>query len=155
MHDAYSPLVFYHHHQRLRAVMVDNQPWFVAHDFAQLIGLADALPLLPSLQPHEQHTLSLRYTDDFHEEVVVISDIGAYRALFQFGTLKHGDVGRWVNEVLVPTLHDYHRTPDAAPTRETLTYEGRQLGVVRWQGELWVAWRDLPLFMASGKEVSA
>ncbi|MBB4822198.1 prophage antirepressor-like protein [Pseudomonas alcaligenes] len=155
MKNAYSPLVFYHHQQRLRTAMVDNQPWFVAHDFAQLIGLADALPLLPNLQPHEQQTLSLRYTDDFHEEVVVISDIGAYRALFQFGTPKHGDVGRWVNEVLVPTLHDYHRTPDAAPTRETLTYEGRQLGVVRWQGELWVAWRDLPLFMASGKEVSA
>lgn len=154
MQNAYSPLVFYHHQQRLRAVMADNQPWFVAHDFAQLIGLADALPLLPSLQPHEQQTLSLRYTDDFHEEVVVISDIGAYRALFQFGKPKHGDVGRWVNEVLVPTMHDYHRTPDATPARETLIYEGRQLGVVRWQGELWVAWRDLPLFMASGKEVS-
>lgn len=155
MQDAFTPLVFYHHHQRLRTVMVDNQPWFVAHDFAQLIGLANALPLLPALAPHEQQTLSLSYTDDFHEEVVVISDIGAYRALFQFGTPKHGDVGRWVNEVLVPTLHDHHRTPDAAPTRETLTYEGQQLGVVRWQGELWVAWRDLPLFMASGKEVSA
>ncbi|MDW3711706.1 MULTISPECIES: Bro-N domain-containing protein [Pseudomonas] len=155
MKNAFTPLVFYHHHQRLRAVMVDNQPWFVAHDFAQLIGLADALPLLPALEPHQQQTLSLSYTDDFHEEVVVISDIGAYRALFQFGKPKHSDVGRWVNEVLVPTMHDYHRTPDAAPTRETLIYEGRQLGVVRWQGELWVAWRDLPLFMANGQEVSA
>ncbi|MDU9414894.1 Bro-N domain-containing protein [Pseudomonas sp. zfem005] len=155
MKKVFTPFVFYHHHQRLRAVMIDNQPWFVAHDFAQLIGLADALPLLPALEPHEQQTLSLGYTDDFHEEVVVISDIGAYRALFQFGKPKHGEVGRWLNEVLVPTLHDYHRTPDATPTRETLIYEGRQLGVVRWQGELWVAWRDLPLFMASGKEVSA
>ncbi|MDU9414312.1 BRO-N domain-containing protein [Pseudomonas solani] len=155
MKNVFTPLVFYHHQQRLRAVMVDNQPWFVAHDFAQLIGLADALPLLPALEPHEQQTLSLSYTEDFHEEVVVISDIGAYRELFQFGKPKHGDVGRWVNEVLVPTMHDYHRTPDAAPSRETLTYESRRLDVVRWQGELWVAWRDLPLFMASDKEVTA
>ncbi|WCD78000.1 BRO-N domain-containing protein [Pseudomonas sp. TUM22785] len=155
MKNVFTPLVFYHHQQRLRAVMVDNQPWFVAHDFAQLIGLADALPLLPALEPHEQQTLSLSYTEDFHEEVVVISDIGAYRELFQFSKPKHGDVGRWVNEVLVPTMHDYHRTPDAAPSRETLTYESRRLDVVRWQGELWVAWRDLPLFMASDKEVTA
>ncbi len=47
MSKAFTPFVFYHHHQRLRAVIVDNQPWFVAHDFAQLIGLADAVPLLP------------------------------------------------------------------------------------------------------------
>ncbi|WP_236211901.1 BRO-N domain-containing protein [Metapseudomonas otitidis] len=155
MNKAFTPFVFYHHHQRLRAVMVDNQPWFVAHDFAQLIGLADAVPLLPALEPHEQQTLCLGYSDDFHEEVVVISDIGAYRALFQFDQPKHGEVGRWLNEVLVPTLHDHHRTPDAAPSREVLNYGGRRLGVVRWQGELWVAWRDLPSFMAGEPEVTA
>ncbi|BAN47946.1 BRO family protein [Metapseudomonas resinovorans] len=154
MHDAYTPVVFYHHSLRLRAVMVDNQPWFVAHDFARLIGLPDAVPLLPALEPHEQQTLCLGYTQDFHEEVTVISDIGAYRALFQFGKPKHGEVGRWLNAVLVPTLHDYHRVPDAAPRRENLSFEGRLIGVVRWQGEVWVAWRDLPAFMASGKEVS-
>ncbi|AOE83969.1 hypothetical protein [Pseudomonas sp. TCU-HL1] len=84
MHDAYTPLVFYRHSLRLRALMVDNQPWFVTHDFARLIG-----------------------------------------------------------------------HPDAAPCRDVVSYEGRRIGVVRWQGEVWVAWRDLPAFMTSGKEVSA
>ncbi|MDT4883632.1 hypothetical protein FQZ97_1196890 [compost metagenome] len=56
--------------------------------------------------------------------------------------------------MLVPTLHDYHRVPDAAPHRDKLSFEGRLIGVLRWQGEVWVAWRDLPAFMASGKEVS-
>ncbi|BAN47101.1 BRO family protein [Metapseudomonas resinovorans] len=155
MHDAYTPIVFYHHHQRLRAVMVDNQPWFVAHDFARLIGLPDAQSLLQALEPHEQQTLCLGYTHDFHEDVTAISDIGAYRALFQFGGPEHEAVGRWISAVLVPTLHDYHRVPDAAPRRNELSYEGRRIGVVRWQGEVWVAWRDLPAFMVSGKEASA
>ena len=59
MHDAYTPLVFYRHSHRLRTLMVDNQPWFVAHDFARLIGHPDALPLLQALEPHEQQTLRL------------------------------------------------------------------------------------------------
>lgn len=155
MHDAYTPLVFYHHAQRLRALMVDNQPWFVAHDFARLIGHPDAQSLLEALEPHEQQTLCLGYTHDFHEDVVAISDIGAYKALFHFGQLEHGEVGRWLSGVLVPTLHDYHRVPDAAPCRDVLSCEGRQIGVVRWQGEVWVAWRDLPALMTSGKGVSA
>ncbi|MFC5697218.1 Bro-N domain-containing protein [Pseudomonas sp. GCM10022186] len=155
MHDAYSPLVFFHHSLRLRTLMVDNQPWFVAHDFARLIGVPDAQSLLAALEPHEQQPLCLEYTRDFHEEVTTISDIGAYKALFHFGKPEHGDIGRWLSEVLVPTLHDYHRVPDAAPRRSSLSFEGRQLGVVRWQGEVWVAWRDLPALMTSGKEVSA
>ena len=155
MHDAYTPLVFFHHSLRLCSLMVDNQPWFVAHDLARLIGHSDAQSLLATLEPYEQQTLCLEYTRGFHEEVTAISDIGAYKALFQFGEPEHGDIRRWLSEVLVPTLHDYHRVPDAAPCRSFMSFEGRQMGVVRWQGEVWVAWRDLPALMTSGKEVSA
>ncbi|WP_271411993.1 BRO-N domain-containing protein [Pseudomonas sp. Q1-7] len=155
MHDAYTPLVFFHHAHRLRAVMVDNQPWFVAQDFARLLGHPDALALLAALAPHEQRTLRLAYTRDAHEEVSAISDFGAYKVLFRFGEPGHGDIGRWLSEVLVPTLHDYHRVPDAAPRRDVVNVQGRRIGVVKWQGEVWVAWRDLPALMASGKEVSA
>lgn len=38
MHDAYTPIVFQRHNHQLRAAMVDNQPWFVAMDFARMIG---------------------------------------------------------------------------------------------------------------------
>jgi prophage antirepressor-like protein len=155
MHDAFTPLVFVHHNQRLRTLMVDNQPWLVAHDFARLIGHPDAHALLAALAPHEQQTLRLEYTSDFHEEVTAISDFGAYKVLFQFGAPEHGDIGRWLSEVLVPTLHDYHRVPDAAPCRDVMNVQGRRIGVVKWQDEVWVAWRDLPALMTSGKEVSA
>ncbi len=53
-------------------------------------------------------------------------------------------IGRWLSEVLVPTPHEYHRVPDAAPCRDVLSCEGRRIGVVRWQGEVWVACRNLP-----------
>ncbi|MFZ6047689.1 phage antirepressor [Pseudomonas sp. CR3202] len=153
MHDAYTPLVFFHHNLRLRALMIDNQPWFVAQDFAQLIDTR--LPrLLRALEPYEQRRVTLACTGDFLEEVQAISDAGAYKAFYRFARPAHRDVGRWLSDVLVPTLHDYHRDPDASPRRSFVSWAGRQVGVVRWQGELWVAWRDLPTFMVEGKEVS-
>ncbi|MDH4557712.1 phage antirepressor [Pseudomonas sp. BN417] len=153
MQDAYTPLVFYRHSHRLRALMIDNQPWFVAQDFAQLIDARHPRRLLRALEPHEKRSITLEYTGDFHEEVQAISDAGAYKALYRFTRPEHRDISRWLSDVLVPTLHDYHRVPDAAPRRSLMSWEGRQIGVVRWQGELWVAWRDLPAFMADGKEV--
>ncbi len=154
MHDAYTPLVFYRHNQRLRAVMIDNQPWFVAHDFSQLIGTRHPRRLISALAPHEQRSVLLEYTNGFREEVEAISDAGAYKALYRLAQPDHGGIGRWLSEVLVPTLHDYHREPDATPRRSFMSWADRQIGVVKWQGELWIAWRDLPTFMAAHKEVS-
>ncbi|WP_044872949.1 BRO family protein [Pseudomonas sp. LFM046] len=155
MHDAYTPLVFFHHNQRLRALMIDNQPWFVAQDVARLIGIRPPRRLLRALEPHERRSVTLEYTDDFHEEVQAINDAGAYKALYRFARPERRDLARWLSDVLVPTLHDYHRVPDASPRRSFMSCEGRQIDVVRWQGEVWVAWRDLPALMASGKEVQA
>ncbi|MCY1528313.1 hypothetical protein D9M68_634140 [compost metagenome] len=154
MQDAYTPLVFFRHNLRLRAVMIDNQPWFVARDFAQLIGARHPRRLLRALEPHEQRCVTLAYTSGFLEEVEAISDAGAYKAVYRFARPERRGLGRWLSEVLVPTLHDYHRVPDASPRRSFMRCAGRQVGVVRWQGEMWIAWRDLPAFLAANPQVS-
>ncbi len=153
MHDAYIPHVFFRNNHRLRALMIDNQPWFVAQDFAQLIGAHHPRRLLQALEPYEQRSVRLEYTGGFHEEVEAISDAGAYKALFRFARPEHAGISRWLSEVLVPTLHDYHREPDASPRRSFVSWADRQVRVVRWQGELWVAWRDLPAVMTDSQEV--
>jgi prophage antirepressor-like protein len=129
MQDAYTPLVFFRHNLRLRAVMIDNQPWFVAHDFAQLIRVRDPRRLLRALEPHEKRSVALECTSGFHEEVEAINDSGAYKALFRFARPEHGDLGRWLSGVLVPTLHDYHRAPDASPRRSFMSW-----------GSWWIGW---------------
>ncbi|MDE3736708.1 BRO family protein [Pseudomonas resinovorans] len=154
MHDAYTPILFHHHTHRLRAVMIDNQPWFVAHDFAQLMGVRNARRLLDALERFERRTVLLASASGFHEDVEAINDAGAYKVLFRFARPAHAEISRWLSEVLVPTLHDYHRDPGAEPRRAFISWANRQVGVVRWQRELWVAWRDLPAFIADGVEVS-
>ncbi|MGF6694660.1 prophage antirepressor-like protein [Metapseudomonas resinovorans] len=153
MHDAYTPIVFHHHTQRLRAVMIDNQPWFVAHDFAQLMGVRNSRRLLDALERFERRTVLLASASGFHEEVEAISDAGAYKVLFRFGRPGYVEISRWLSEVLVPTLHDYHRDLSAEPRRAFLTWDDRKIGVVKWQREVWVAWRDLPVLMKDSQEV--
>ncbi|MNE94763.1 hypothetical protein D3C80_1927690 [compost metagenome] len=55
---------------------------------------------------------------------------------------------------MVPTLHDYHRDPDATPQRAFMTWANQRIGVVKWQGELWIARRDLPRFMAAEDDMA-
>jgi prophage antirepressor-like protein len=39
MHDdIYTPTTFFHFDLSLRAVLIDDEPWFVASDFCRLIG---------------------------------------------------------------------------------------------------------------------
>ncbi len=152
MQDAYIPVVFQRHSHQLRAVMIDNQPWFVATDFARLIGAQRPYRLPNRMDPHQKRNVLLQYASGLREEVEVISDAGAYKALYRFGHPEHRVISKWVSEVLVPTLHDYHRVADASPQRALMTWANQRIGVVKWQGEIWIARRDLPLFMAATDE---
>ncbi|MNZ44086.1 hypothetical protein D3C78_617080 [compost metagenome] len=149
MQDAYRPIVFQRQSHQLRAVMIDNQPWFVAHDFARLIGAHRPWLLPKRMDPRQKRAVVLQYASGTREEVEVISDAGAYKALYRFGHPEHRCISQWLSEVLVPTLHDCHRDPDATPQRVHMTWANQRVGMVKWQGELWIARRDLPVFMAA------
>ncbi|MNR03427.1 hypothetical protein D3C85_1193180 [compost metagenome] len=148
MHDAYTPIVFQRHSLQLRALMIDNRPWFVAYDFARLIAAPRALLLARRMPAHQRRTVLLQYDSGTREELDVISDVGAYHALFRFGRC----IGRWLSEEVVPTLHDQHREADVSPRRAFMSWANQRIGVVKWQGELWIARRDLPVFMAAHDE---
>ncbi|MFC5698036.1 hypothetical protein ACFPU0_21075 [Pseudomonas sp. GCM10022186] len=57
MQDAYTPIVFQRHTQHLRAVMIDNRPWFVAYDFARLIAAPRAHLLARRMAAHDDPAL--------------------------------------------------------------------------------------------------
>ncbi|MCY1552260.1 hypothetical protein D9M68_886450 [compost metagenome] len=129
--------------------MIDNQPWFVAYDFARLIAAPRTLLLAKRMPAHQRRTVLLEYETGTREELDVINDMGAYHALFRFGHPEHRRIGRWLSEEVLPTLHDHHREAGASPQRAFMSWADQRIGVVKWQGELWIARRDLPRFMAA------
>ncbi|MGA4634793.1 BRO-N domain-containing protein [Pseudomonas solani] len=74
MHDASISIVFQRHNYQLRTVMVDNQPWFVAHDFARLIGALRPYRMTRLVDPHQRRVVVLRHASGGSEEVLAISD---------------------------------------------------------------------------------
>ncbi len=115
MHDASTPIVFQRHNHQLRTVMIDNQPWFVAHDFARLIGALRPYRMTRLVDPHQRRVVVLRHASGGSEEVLAISEAGAYRLLYRFDHPEHRCISQWLSEAVVPTLYDRHRNPEAAP----------------------------------------
>ncbi|WP_280288618.1 phage antirepressor [Pseudomonas sp. BN417] len=131
MHDAYTPIVFQRHSLHLRAVMIDHRPWIVAYDFARLIAAPCALLLARRMPEHQRRTVLLQYDGGTREELDVISDVGAYNALFRFGHPEHRCIGQWLSEEVVPTLHDQHREADVSPKRAFMSWANQRVGVVK------------------------
>ncbi|BBP83880.1 hypothetical protein PHLH8_35220 [Pseudomonas sp. Pc102] len=149
MHDARIPIVFQRHNHQLRTLMVDNQPWLVAHDFARLIGALRPYRMVRLVDPHQRRAVVLLHASGNSEEVLAISEAGAYRLLYRFNHPEHRCISRWLSEEVLPTLYDRHRDPDATPLRARMTWTNQQVNVLKWQGDLWIARRDLPVFLAA------
>lgn len=115
MHDAYTPIVFQRHNLFLRTVMIDNQPWLVAIDFARLIGVLRPNRMPRLVDPHQRRAVVLRHASGGSEEVIAISEAGAYRLLYRFAHPEHRCISRWLSEEVVPALYDRHRDAPEGP----------------------------------------
>ncbi|CDF87050.1 hypothetical protein PKB_5745 [Pseudomonas knackmussii B13] len=144
MHDAYTPTFFTRHNRPLRGVMIDNQPWFVGHDVARMLGLQHPQSLHRRLQPHETQRIHLRYATESEEPVDVINEAGLYKALVRFGHPESLHLDSWLTREVIPTLRDQYAPDGPAPRRVMMSWQQRQMMLLEWQGELWVAWEEMP-----------
>ncbi|MDE3737333.1 Bro-N domain-containing protein [Pseudomonas resinovorans] len=147
MHDAYVPTFFTRHNRPLRGVMIDNQPWFSAYDFARLLGLHHPQSLHRRLKPHETRRVPIRYANGHEEEVQVINEAGLYKALIRFGHPECQQLDEWLTRDVIPTLRDQHAEDYYRPRRVMLSWQSQRLTLLEWQGELWMPWEQVPHYM--------
>ncbi|MCE4073614.1 MULTISPECIES: phage antirepressor [Pseudomonas] len=145
MQDAYRPVAFQRHTHQLRAVLIDRQPC----DFARLINARRPYRLPQRMDPEQKHAVILEYLSGFHEEVEVISESGAYKALYRFWHPEHRNIAKWLSDEVLPILHDSQHIPGSNPQRTFMTWADQRIGVIKRQGEIWIARRDLPTFLAA------
>ncbi|MCJ1879342.1 hypothetical protein [Pseudomonas nitroreducens] len=65
MQDAYKPVVFQRHTYQLRAILIERQPWFVAHDFARQINARRPYRLPNRMDPEQKRAVILEYLSGF------------------------------------------------------------------------------------------
>lgn len=132
------PQTFTRHRRQLRALLIEYQCWFCAHDVGRMIA-----------QPHlEERAARTLDADQLLDAVVLnahgrpertrlISESGIYAVLIHYYHPENRCIRRWISADVVPTLRDGQQEDERRPRREN-----RQgLSLLHWQGDVWMPYR--------------
>jgi len=90
--------------QKVRVVVRDGEPWFVASDVARILGFKDARDATRSLDADEKGPHTVR-TPGGEQTVSVISLAGLFSLLVRSRVSEAKRFRRWVTHVVLPTIH--------------------------------------------------
>ncbi|MCJ1883483.1 Bro-N domain-containing protein [Pseudomonas sp. LA21] len=145
MEDIYVPTHFIRFNRPLRAILIDDEPWFVARDFGLLMGRTKPEGILHLLDEDQRALVTLRQ-GDCYETQEVISESATYAAYYRYRHPENRQVRRWLTQEVIPTLRDQTATAAWKPRRVLMAWEGQRVSLLEWQGGLWVPLEELPRF---------
>jgi prophage antirepressor-like protein len=96
---------------RIRALMRDAEPWFVASEIAQALGYRDAANLVRMLDDDDicYSDLSIRSGNGVHQyrAVTLINESGFYTAVVRSNRLEAKAFRRWVTATVLPSIRTH------------------------------------------------
>ncbi|WP_448141508.1 BRO-N domain-containing protein [Pseudomonas nicosulfuronedens] len=139
------PTTFYRHKRRLRALLIEGQPWFVVRDLAKLMSS-------PFLEERVERNLDddqlcRQWILGEYEpgvEMALVSESGLYGVLIFFYHPENRCIRQWITLTVVPSLRAEAEAVTEKPRRRLLRWERQQLSVLDWQGQVWVPLPELP-----------
>lgn len=97
------PFTFPNTGQQVRAIAIDNEPWWVASDVAEILGYRMASDMTRRLDDDERGTHSLR-TPGGTQNVAVINEPGLYSAVLGSRVPQAKAFKRWITHDVLPTI---------------------------------------------------
>lgn len=150
MHDeVLIPTTFIRHRRQLRALLLDDQPWFAARDLGRLLNHRIEDGMRRSLDDDQLQVARLRSSDGGHEPALLISESGVYVALLHYYHPENRCLRQWLTHEVIPLLRDQYQSCGTAPRRRLLQWQALELDVLHWQGQLWVPYGELPRLVAA------
>lgn len=92
--------------REVRTVIVDNEPWFVAKDVAEILGYRMASDMCRRLDDDEKDTRFLR-THSGDQEMTVINESGLYNAILGSNKPDAKKFKKWVTAEVLPSIRKY------------------------------------------------
>ena len=92
--------------REVRTVIVDNEPWFVAKDVAEILGYRMASDMCRRLDDDEKDTRFLR-TPSGDQEMTVINESGLYNAILGSNKPDAKKFKKWVTAEVLPSIRKY------------------------------------------------
>lgn len=115
------PSEFIRHKRQLRAVLLEGQCWFCAHDLGRLIGfplLADRVEC--NLDEDQcRHTWMLDGSGEYIDELL-LGESAVYATLIHYFHPENRSIRQWLSLHVIPALRDQHRISLGEPRREIL-----------------------------------
>ena len=143
-----TPLHFICNRRQLRALLIDDQVWFILSDFCRVTGY-----------PHEERMADDQIRQErllteggLEFDYVLVSESGVYQALVLFNVPDYGSLRRWISSTVVPQVRSQFAAN--SPSHVQLQFEKQCLGVLEWQDQLWVSFGDLPRMISSHSPVA-
>ncbi|MBB4861978.1 prophage antirepressor-like protein [Pseudomonas nitritireducens] len=149
MQETYTPTFFKRHHRTLRAVLIDQQPWFSAYDLARLLVVHYPQSFHHRFLAHEVRSVRLQYVSGKEEVIEMLSEAALYKALVRFGHPEVQTLDLWLTREVIPVLRDQVGEDSMHPRRVLMTWHSQRLTLLSWQGDLWMPWEDMPRLVAA------
>lgn len=115
----------------IRVVMKDGEPWFVAKDVCDALGLSNSRKAVKALDDEEKSTVTKSYGTSpkgGNPNVTIISESGLYTLIFRSNKPEAEVFSKWVTKEVLPSI----RKTGAYSLRPTISPEELALR----QGEL-------------------
>ncbi|MBV4452221.1 MULTISPECIES: BRO-N domain-containing protein [Pseudomonas] len=142
-------VVFTRHSLHLHTLLLENQPWFCARDLGRLMGWYLDERTTRKLDEDQRRTITLLFHGQ-PEEMLMISESGAYALLVYHYTPENRLLRSWLTHEVVPTLRD-ERQPRTVerPLLSMLDWPEMSLNLLHWQDEGWIRLRDMPYLLVN------
>lgn len=99
---------------KMRAVVINDQPWFVAADVAKILGYGQAYDMTRILDPDDKGTHKVLTVERGVQEHSIINESGLYGAILGSTKDSAKRFKRWVTSEVLPSLrkHGAYIMPD-------------------------------------------
>ncbi|MDH4555171.1 phage antirepressor, partial [Pseudomonas sp. BN417] len=113
------PARFVRHKRLLRAVLLDEEPWFAVSDLARLINHAH-LPerVQRNLDEDQLQRAWMRNGHGDFEQELLIGESGVYAVLILYYHPENRGIRQWITQQVIPRLREEERFDAQRPYRE-------------------------------------
>lgn len=136
----------------IRVQLINSEPWFVATDVCQVLGISNNRDAVSRLDDDEKATSALP-TQFGVKDMWLVSESGLYSLIFQSRKVEAKKFRKWVTSEVLPSIRkkgyygikkqatDYIDVRDV-PYR-VMNYRGGEVRVVEVDGEAWYSLNDI------------
>lgn len=105
--------VFNYQGNQLRTVVIDNEPWFVAKDVAQILSF-DHTPTMTRTLDEDEKGVHIIHTPGGDQRMTIINEPGLYSVILKSRKPEAKQFKRWITHEVIPSIrkHGAYMTPE-------------------------------------------